>query len=116
MANEPITEDYLGVLIQWAFLFGIIAVWLVPAFLFKDLAKRYNKSAWLFFFVGLAVGFVCFQISALVIKVASDLLQAETTSKDSGSFILSSMIFVIALLLIWGSVVVLKQILRRGDR
>ena len=114
MANEPLTEDYLGILTQWVFFFGIIGIWLTPAFLFKDVAKRHNKSVWLFFIIGLAVGFVCFQISVFVMYVTKDLFQGEVDSHGPiANYIYPAMLLIIALLLIWGAVTILRTILER---
>lgn len=49
--------DYLAVLYQWLFFFAIVGILLYPAFSLRRIAKQNGKKGWLFFLVGLAIGF-----------------------------------------------------------
>lgn len=50
------SPDWSAVLIQWSFLLALIGTWFIPAFLFRNLARRHGKKAWPFFLIGLGFG------------------------------------------------------------
>lgn len=54
-------------LVQWLFLFGWLAVIILPAELFRKIALRNKKEGWAFFMLGLLVGFVALQIGNIVL-------------------------------------------------
>jgi len=110
MENEPLTEDWLGVFIQWSFFFYIVAILLLPGFLFMRVAKRHNRSGWVYFPLGLAVGFGSFRLSSLLLSIVRDSVQSEIIKKS-----LSWIVFLLALLFILISVRILKYIFSRNS-
>jgi hypothetical protein len=48
--------DWIAILINLVFFFGIVIVTILPAIKFRSLAKRNREKGWLFFVVGLGVG------------------------------------------------------------
>jgi hypothetical protein len=68
MENANISSTtWLDVLVQWAFFFALLTVFLFPAFKFRNLAREYNKRGWVYFIVGLTVGIVGFNLGHLVV-------------------------------------------------
>jgi hypothetical protein len=59
---------YLDMLMQWLFLFGLLSVILLPAFIFKNIARANGKSQVMFCFVGVAVGLIINQLCRLSIS------------------------------------------------
>ena len=68
MEYNVIEPDWQAVLIQWLLLFAIIAMCLIPAFLFRKLAKKYNRKGWLYFIVGLAVPLTSLYLTGLILR------------------------------------------------
>jgi hypothetical protein len=63
--NAP-AIDWPNILLQWGFLFAVLTVFLIPAFKFKNLAREYDRAGWVYFFLGLIVGFVGFNLGQVV--------------------------------------------------
>ena len=78
MENENLTTPgFQGTFIQLALFLGLVATWLIPAFLFKNVAKRYNKKGWIYFIIGLGVGMLTMSITAAVMQGVRDFIGAE---------------------------------------
>jgi Na+/proline symporter len=73
-------EQYLAVLLQWLIFFGLLSVWILPAFLFRNFAKRNNRKGWVYFIIGLAVGFVGLSLGSLMLRVLTPFLPPTETS------------------------------------
>jgi uncharacterized membrane protein len=58
--------QYTQIFMQWAFLFALIALMVVPAIKFRKIALRNDKKGWLYFLIGLLVGFLAIQCSRLL--------------------------------------------------
>lgn len=67
MENETVSIDWGSVITQWLFFFALLTIFFFPAFKFKNLAKEYNKKGWVYFFIGLAVGIIGFNLGQLVV-------------------------------------------------
>lgn len=50
------SPDWSAVSLQWIFLFALIGTWFIPAFLFRNLARRHDRKAWPFFLIGVGFG------------------------------------------------------------
>jgi len=48
--------DWIGMLLNWVFFFGLVTVIIFPAMKFQNLAKRHGQKGWLFFIAGFGVG------------------------------------------------------------
>lgn len=78
MENGDLSSPtYQGVLIQWAFFFGLVATWLIPAFLFRNMARSYNKKGWVYFLLGLSVGMVSMFVSGYLMGSIQELVSPE---------------------------------------
>ncbi|MGC3944682.1 MAG: hypothetical protein QM762_09195 [Chryseolinea sp.] len=64
---KVLTEDWTGVLIQWALFFGLMSIIFFPAFKFRNLARAYNQKGWVYFIVGLGIGFAALNLGHLLI-------------------------------------------------
>jgi hypothetical protein len=110
MENQIILEDdYLGVLIQWLFFFGIFTVWLLPAFLFRSLSRRYNKKGWLYFIIGLGVGIASFYLAVLLMLGVKTLFSSEVIHNY-----LSVVLFIVAFSFVWLAFRFLKNTLLKN--
>lgn len=103
-----VSPDYFMLLLQWLFLFALIAMFLVPAYLFRNLARKYNKKGWVYFIYGLVVGVVAFNIFQLV-----GLVIKQFYTFENGSYTAVGVMYLAAVLLIWGAYKVLQTILIR---
>lgn len=79
MEQNTINPDYYGVFIQWAFFFGLIGTWLVPAILFSDLARKHNKKGWVYFLLGLGVGMASMSFTGYLMQLVSGIGMIDTT-------------------------------------
>ena len=56
MENQVIIEeDWMGVLIQWLFLFALLALIYFVGWLFGRLARKHEKQGWLYTIIGIAL-------------------------------------------------------------
>lgn len=99
--TDPIViePDYWGVLVQWGVLFGLLMVVILPAFLYKKLARTFNKNAWLYFLLGLLVGFVALGIVHLYARLIHYFLSPNLSEGSRYSWLLS--MYVLGYLLVW---------------
>jgi hypothetical protein len=68
MENENLPSiDWIEILKQWAFFFALMTAFFFPAFKFRNLAREHNKTGWVYFIVGLAVGIFGFNLGHLVL-------------------------------------------------
>jgi hypothetical protein len=71
--------DYLQVLYIWLLFFAVIGMIAFPAFRLKRIAKNNGKKGWVFFLVGMSVGFGAILVNRLIaylineIGIANDL-------------------------------------------
>lgn len=67
MENQ-VSPEWSAVLIQWALLFAMIGTWFIPAFLFRNLARKYNKKAWPYFLMGPGLGAVVMFFTGYIMR------------------------------------------------
>lgn len=107
MENEAITSvDYGSAAIQLIFFFGLMSIIVLPAFLFRNLADKYNKSRWGYFAVGLLVGIVILNLSRLIMLGFTYIIPTGVL----GDYV-SIILYISGFLLVWLSVRLLKYIL-----
>lgn len=58
--------DYVAVLYQWLFLFALLGIFLFPAFRLKRIAKASGRKGWLYFLLGLGVGFLAMVVNRIL--------------------------------------------------
>ena len=63
---------------QWLFALGVVTVFLIPAFLLRNFANRNNKEGWVYFLVGLFIGFLGFELGKLVAHVLKPMIERES--------------------------------------
>jgi hypothetical protein len=52
-------------LIQWLFLFGWLSILLFPALRFRRIAMENGRKGWVFFIVGVVIGYLILQVATL---------------------------------------------------
>jgi hypothetical protein len=97
-------EDYLGVLIVWLYLFAILSIFLSPAVLYRNLARKHNKQGWVYFAIGIGVGSIGLELG----KLAANALKPLVEQKENVSY-LSIVIFLIAYSIIAIGFLLLKR-------
>lgn len=55
MNHYVIEEDWIGVILQWLFLFGLLSIPFFSGWLFGRLAKKNQRERWIFWIVGTAI-------------------------------------------------------------
>lgn len=76
---------------QWLIFLVAVATVLVPAFVFRNIARKRNKKGWLYFLAGMGVGFACFPLSRFI---AFWMMQHEVIPSD-GSYISGVLAFLV---------------------
>jgi hypothetical protein len=105
MENEPVTIDWIGVALQWGFFFSFLAILFVPAFLFRNLARRNGKSGVAYFFVGLGVAGGCFGVSTGVVTTITRFIVWQ----DEIRWIMLFVLYFLTALLVWGAFNLVKK-------
>ena len=103
--------DYSAVAVQWLFFFGLLTMWLLPGFLFKKLALKYNRIGWVYFLIGIVVGI---NLSQLSIRIVHGLWSA-VFSQEEGVYFLP-LYFLIALVFIWLAYKILEKLFSRFSK
>jgi hypothetical protein len=99
---------YLDVLIQWLFFFGLLSILLLPAFLFRNLARMYGKNGWLYFILGLIVGGVAINFGNAVAFLFKEFILPKRFIDYAWVVLLCS-----AFLFLWGAFKLLKHFFSR---
>lgn len=99
--KDPIVvaPDYWTVLVQWIALLGFLMVIILPAVLYRKLAKRFNKKAWLYFLLGLLVGVIALTIVHLYARLVHHFLPPTFSEGERYSWLFS--MYAIGYLLVW---------------
>jgi len=71
-------ENESSVFIQWLFAFGMATVFVIPAFLLRNFARRNNREGWVYFLVGLFIGFVGLELGKFAVLTLKPMLQRES--------------------------------------
>lgn len=71
-------EHDSSVLMQWLFAIGVATVFVIPAFLLRNFARRNNREGWVYFLVGLFIGFLGLELGKLAVHVLKPIIQKES--------------------------------------
>jgi hypothetical protein len=114
LMNQPtiIEDDYLGALLQWVVFFGFVSILILPALLYKKVAKKFNKKGWLYFIIGLVVGFIGLSVVQLYARVVKQLASPDNFQADRYYWLVS--MYVVGYLYVWLAYKVLLAF--TGDR
>jgi hypothetical protein len=98
----------IGMLIQWLSFFGIASIFLLPAFLLWNIAKRNNERGWVYFLLGMALGVLALQAGRLMIYVCVTFVKSQ---KDQPYLFI--VMFITAYVIIGLGVVIVKRRMRK---
>lgn len=102
MENVTISEpDYWGVLVQWVLFFGFCAILVLPAFLYKNLALKYNKRKWLYFFLGLAVGVIGLNVVHIFARIVNKFSSPFLSESDRYFWLV--LMYVVGYVFVWAA-------------
>ena len=96
-----IEPDYWGVLVQWVVLFGFLMIIILPGFLYKKLAKRFNKKGPLYFILGLGVGVVGLGVVHLYARLVNNFFSPYLSEKEKYPWLLS--MYLLGYLFVWAA-------------
>lgn len=96
-----IEPDYWGVLVQWVVFFGFFAILILPAFLYKKLARRFNKKGWLYFIWGLAVGVIGLNVVHLYARFVTHFTSPTLSEVARYSWLLS--MYLLGYVFVWAA-------------
>lgn len=97
-------NPYYAVAIQWMFFFGLVLLILLPGLFLRQVAKRMNKSGWLYFGAGIGLSFA----GMLLARMAVETLKRLTESPQNAAY-LGVVYFVLSILFIGARYAVLRQ-------
>lgn len=66
MENEKMQIDWTGVFTQWILFFILLTIIFLPAFRFRNLAKKYNEKGWPYFLLGIGIAFPGLSLAKLI--------------------------------------------------
>lgn len=98
------SPSYYAVALQWMFFFGLVFMILLPALFLRQVAKRKNKSGWLYFVAGIFLAFFGMVLARVVIE-AWKLLNAS----EQNAAYLGIVYFALSILFIYTGFIVLRQ-------
>ena len=101
METKPIIiePDYWGVLVQWLVFFGFFAILILPAFLYKNLAKKFNKKVWLYFILGLIVGVIGLMVVHLFARCVQYFNPGDLS--ESARYFWLALMYFVGYLFVW---------------
>ena len=100
---------YLGVAIQWTLFLALVCTWLIPAFLFSNLARKHNKKPWPFFLGGVALGALSMLLTGFMMRP----LHAVAGTDEVYPYLM--VMFLLLPVLVWiGALKILKRSFARS--
>jgi Kef-type K+ transport system membrane component KefB len=104
MKPEYMDTSYYAVTIQWMLFLGLVLLIMLPALFLRLLAKRKNKSGWLYFAAG-----ICVAIFGMVLaRLAVECLKLLNESEQNAPY-LGIVYFALSILFIYTGYAVLRQ-------
>jgi hypothetical protein len=115
MENATVIEpDYWGALVQWVLFFGFFTILILPAFLYKKLARRFNKKEWLYFVWGIPVGVLGLNFVHLYARFVNHYAPPDLFERARYLWLLS--MYVMGYLFVWGAYKMLLAHLIKKDK
>jgi len=114
--NKPIViePDYWNMLLQWVVFFGFMVILVLPALLYKKLARKFNKKGWLYFILGLIVGLIGLTVVHLYARVVNHFTGSDLSEGTRYSWLLS--MYLVGYLYVWAAYKILLSLLNKQVR
>lgn len=97
-------NSFYSVTVQWMFFFGLVLLILLPGLFLRQVAKKKNKSGWLYFAVGICLSFFGMSLARLAVEGLKRLHESQENAAYLGVAY-----FAFSILFIYTGYAVLRQ-------